>query len=157
MAVNPTPIPARAHEQLTPVQKQQRDIDDSTEFSRLWESVRLDFDTAISSEHIEEAHRLWCKVAETFLWSRETGGTELPAKDPRRGQVLPTEQKPVAMKICDVTRMARNGFSKRVQRVTGLIGDLTNRIKRLQGMGSTTYDKEQLDTTSKAAITFSSL
>ena len=87
-------------------------------------------------DDIEEMHKLWCWAAETFLWRTDdfAMSPQLPVHKPRRGQVLPMVPQPIANKINDVTRTARNNFTKHLANVTGTLSDICARAKRLQGL-----------------------
>ena len=37
-------------------------------FERTWQSAQKDFDSAITRRDVDEAHRIWCRVSELWLY-----------------------------------------------------------------------------------------
>ena len=56
-------------------------------FQEVWARHNDDYKKAINDKDIDDANRIWCLAAETFLWELQTTGKELPKDKPRRGLV----------------------------------------------------------------------
>ena len=139
-AVHPAKLQGRPYKQLNPTQKLQQDDQDTADFREIWAAVANRFDEYIFNRKLDDAHDIWCLVAEKFLWRMDKSvqdlADELPAGKPRRGKVLPTVKMAIANKINDNIRSARSNFSMHVEAATGLLGDFCSRIRRLQGYGN---------------------
>ena len=84
-------------------QKKEVDIVNEKKYAEIWEDFDYDFQEALNNESIDEAHEVWCRAAETFLWWLSNGNTKLPGNKPRRGLTLPTKFIAVANKLCSRT------------------------------------------------------
>ena len=65
-------------------------------FCKLWHCVGRDFDTALARSDVDEAHRIWCRICELWLYFNQDDDNvfiedELATRKniPRRGQPLP--------------------------------------------------------------------
>ena len=102
-------------------------------FTEIWQWHQHDFQAAIQDKKVDEAHRIWCLAAEQFLWKcqRLDGDLQLPRHKPRRGQTMPTFKQQVTASLCKETGVARNSFTKSVDRVIGIARDMLMRLRRL--------------------------
>jgi exonuclease III len=155
--IAPAKIEIRCKGAQSEAQRRDQQLDDTKRFEAIWIIVEDKFEAARRSSAIEGMHSICCGAAETFLWRKnewDINNARLPTHLPRRGQVLPTEERPVANKIKDTTRAARNNFSKCVAEVTGITGDCMARLKRLQGLHlGARRTKEEYEEVIKRSVT----
>jgi hypothetical protein len=124
------------------------------QFAAVWKAVDSDFSDAIESRNINDAHRIWCNAAETFLWRLDTSHFSIPTHLPRRGMVMPRVLQPIANRINKDTGVARDHFTKCLAELTGGLQDIRARLQRLQGLhSSATHDKFQREAISEQLLT----
>ena len=109
---------------------------EDTSFNELWALHADNFDTALLDKHLDECQRIWCLVAEVFLWDLQHPAIPLPVDKPKRHSTLPRVTQQVAANTCPTTHIARNQFIKQVDRALGLACDIRSRLARLRTSAS---------------------
>ena len=142
VAQQPARLQIRALHGLTCKQKEDLRSMEAHIYDKIWQHYNNDFDIALVNKDIDECHRIWSRAAEEHLWQLEYSNDPLPTGLPRRGTILPKEDKPIAQKICDVTRVPRNHFTNRVDGIMGLAYDIKARITRLASLRSHPEDDD---------------
>ena len=74
------------------------DAKDNEHFESLWKQRQEEYEEAAAVDNFELMGKIWCNVAETFLFNKGNGtfDKKLPNNKPRRGEILPLERVSVA-------------------------------------------------------------
>ena len=143
--VQPTRITVRTLTGMTTKQRLETLRREAKIFERTWARHSDTYQTELRQGNIDGAHRTWCAACEEFLWELQGKDDGLPTGKPRRGQVMPTEKRCVVDTLCNATRLARNGYADKVDRVIGLASDLKGRIASMLARNTDTWQDVSYD------------